>query len=150
VSSVPFNTVAFSGTAFCIFSPFLDLLSGETKRGGPGRKSNAEHALNFYEYVLSLNEKASEDKGAEMESDLDDSEERPDDEDQEDEKSVVTMETQEFLDQHNDLCEGESFLKTVGSVVASSHHVMGSHNSAQSVTRVVIFYAVVPVIWSFT
>ena len=67
-------------------SVYILAYSGETKRTGPGRKSNAEHAINFYEHVLELN-------------DQDTDQERPQDDDDE------SMDSQEFLDQHNDLCE---------------------------------------------
>ena len=67
--------------------------SGETKRTGPGRKSNAEHAINFYEYVLQMN--TQDDDG---DDDDNDGEETKDNDD-------VSMDSQEFLDQHNDLCE---------------------------------------------
>ncbi len=66
--------------------------SGETKRTGPGRKSNAEHAINFYEYVLQLNTQDDENKST-AKDDTDDNDDG------------LSMDSQEFLDQHNDLCE---------------------------------------------
>lgn len=105
--------------------------SEEKKRTGPGRKSNAEHALNFYRYVLNLEDDedpddeeeeeppvtrkprrrgrrgASERLAKRSEAELDDMEDMSEDDDDEEdvEVSVASMDSQEFFDQHNDLCE---------------------------------------------
>jgi hypothetical protein len=80
---------------FIRLTRYFSLHSGETKRTGPGRKSNAEHAINFYEYVLELNEEEEDDDGEPSTKKA-----RIDDDDDDE-----SMGSQSFLDQHNDLCE---------------------------------------------
>jgi hypothetical protein len=59
--------------------------SEDRRRSGPGRKSNAEHAIGFYEYVLDLNREGGyEDEGkakAKDDDEVDDDEEEADDDD---------------------------------------------------------------------
>jgi len=94
---------------------------GETledkKKSGPGRKSNAEHALNFYQYMLdSIKEGKYNDIKSNNGSDNERSEKKRNkrsdknesesgDEVEASSGSVVSMNSQEFFDQHNDLCE---------------------------------------------
>ena len=85
-------------------------LSRHEKRTGRGRKSNAEHAMEFYEYIL----------GKEHNDDDDDEEKDKDDDgssssskkDQDgttnkegEQTTVGSMDSQEFLNQHNDFCD---------------------------------------------
>jgi hypothetical protein len=84
-------------TYFRVASNFLSNRN-DSKRSGPGRKSNAEHAINFYQYILQLD--------AQEQSSITNDSKHPN----ENVKYVEidgnkTMELQDFLDQHNDLCE---------------------------------------------
>eukprot|EP00980_Cylindrotheca_fusiformis_P027804 scaffold22560_cov135-Cylindrotheca_fusiformis.AAC.15 len=77
---------------------------GNEKRSGPGRKSKAEHAIAFYEYALETvkppgetdNESLSEDGQSTSSSSTTVEGE---------EKTVESMDSLEFLNQHNDLCD---------------------------------------------
>jgi hypothetical protein len=80
-------------------SPLPNLAVNPLKdKSGPGRKSNAEHAVNFYEYVL---EKLTADEGEEEEGE----EEEEAEDTEEDTDDLSSMDTTEFIKQHNDLCE---------------------------------------------
>ena len=85
----------------------------------PGRKTNAEHAISFYRHVLSLNEGEREDDDEESAKET---KKRPriqrvskrkrgsDDDDEEEASkgetgSAISMDSEEFRNQHNDLCE---------------------------------------------
>jgi hypothetical protein len=74
-----------------------------TPKIGPGRKTNTEHAIGFYEYLydrLTSGKDVQETTSVEPESE-DEEEEEEDDE----ESNLSSMGTQEFNAQHNDLCE---------------------------------------------
>jgi len=74
----------------------------EKKRTGPGRKSNAEHAIAFYEYLIGH-------KGLAGKQDSDDDIASSDDDDEnsrsDQSSSSKTIDTKEFLDQHDDACD---------------------------------------------
>lgn len=78
---------------------------GEKQRSGPGRKSNAEHALSFYRHVLTLTEQEDTthqmDRAKRADEKKDDEENKTDCDDTDD----SSMDSVDFLDQHNDLCE---------------------------------------------
>lgn len=83
----------------------------DKKKSGPGRKSNAEHALNFYEYLLNSMKEAKKnsheqsDKKRSKKSGKNGSKSDDGVDDEASSASIVSMNSQEFLDQHNDLCE---------------------------------------------
>jgi chromodomain-helicase-DNA-binding protein 4 len=86
--------------------------SDDKKRPGPGRKSNAEHAIAFYEYVLNANddddeEEANEEEEEEEGQPLNKSTHKKSAVSLEDDvsTSASTMDSQEFRNQHNDLCD---------------------------------------------
>jgi hypothetical protein len=108
------------------------IYSGNQKKSGPGRRSNAENAIAFYEYVLGegdieVNEDDNDDDDDEEEEEEEEEDESndgrknnnnndDDDDDDNDNQSesssvgsdpntVESMDTQEFLNQHNDECE---------------------------------------------
>ena len=95
----------------------FSLYSGTQKRRGRGRRSNAEHAIAFYEYVLGEEGPQEEEESEESDDDDDvrmsteDGNDNNDDHGSEssseasDPKTVESMDTQEFLNQHNDECE---------------------------------------------
>ena len=66
-------------------------LNDMKEKTGPGRKSNAEHAVGFYEYVL--------------EQLLESAEEEEEDAAPEDQVEESSLDTGEFDEQHNDVCE---------------------------------------------
>lgn len=79
----------------------------EKKRTGPGRKSNAEHAIAFYEYLVG--EKGIGDK---EDSERTNTPSGEDDENSSCDRSTTTsssssktIDTEEFLNQHNDACD---------------------------------------------
>ena len=69
------NQVAFSLTHGPVPLCFLSCILSHThrppekKKSGPGRKSNAEHAVNFYNYCLELNKEGQEEDEEEHEDD---------------------------------------------------------------------------------
>eukprot|EP00533_Pseudo-nitzschia_delicatissima_P009539 CAMPEP_0116083954 /NCGR_PEP_ID=MMETSP0327-20121206/3546_1 /TAXON_ID=44447 /ORGANISM="Pseudo-nitzschia delicatissima, Strain B596" /LENGTH=1151 /DNA_ID=CAMNT_0003574871 /DNA_START=50 /DNA_END=3505 /DNA_ORIENTATION=+ len=74
----------------------------EKKRTGPGRKSNAEHAISFYEYLAGDKGIGDEDENA------DDATESTDDDENstsDQSSSSKTVDTEEFLNQHDDACD---------------------------------------------
>ncbi|KAG7347823.1 PHD-finger domain containing protein [Nitzschia inconspicua] len=111
----------------------LRKLHGNDKRTGPGRRSNADHAIAFYEYILGEDEEDGNDEDQNCETDeesdaaksadstrdnrentvKEEDEGHGDDSTNGDEstsndtnsKTVESMDTQEFLNQHNDECE---------------------------------------------
>ena len=54
-------------------------------KSGPGRKSNAENAISFYEYALDKAIHSDDDEG--------------------EDKTIESMDSQEFLNNHNDDCD---------------------------------------------
>ena len=70
------------------------LYSKHEKRTGPGRRSNAEHAIAFYEYVLEEAEEGEESDEGEGQKQA-----------SKEEGTVVSIDSQEFLNEHNDLCD---------------------------------------------
>uniref|UniRef100_A0A7S0F833 PHD-type domain-containing protein n=1 Tax=Pseudo-nitzschia arenysensis TaxID=697910 RepID=A0A7S0F833_9STRA len=74
----------------------------EKKRTGPGRKSNAEHAIAFYEYLAGNKGIGDEDDNAD-----DATEPSNDDENSasDESSSSGTVDTEEFLNQHDDACD---------------------------------------------
>lgn len=74
-------------------------------KSGPGRKSNAEHAVNFYEYVLErlTADDDDEDDNDDKKDDTDDAEDAQADE--EGSEDMSSMNTQEFNESHNEECE---------------------------------------------
>jgi hypothetical protein len=75
-------------------------------KSGPGRKSNAEHAVNFYEYVLERLT-ADDDEEEEEEEEMDETGDAQDTTQAEEEGSddMSSMNTQEFNESHNEECE---------------------------------------------
>jgi len=78
----------------------------------PGRKTNAEHAIAFYRHVLALNE--GEEESEEEEEVSETEEEKPKASNkprkmrvlkQDESASLSSMDSEEFREQHNDLCE---------------------------------------------
>jgi hypothetical protein len=83
--------------------------SNYERRTGPGRKSNAEHAIAFYEYVLGEDDSGSsiienEEEEEEEVKKPGSSKQRAEEEGDE-EKTIESMDSQEFLNQHNDECD---------------------------------------------
>ena len=83
--------------------------SHDKKRTGPGRKSNAEHAIAFYEYMLAHDDEDDESENREEKEEEEEDEKANDEEDdgtgEKEEESLQSMDSQEFLNQHNDLCD---------------------------------------------
>lgn len=76
--------------------------SGHEKRSGPGRKSKAEHAIAFFEYALES--VASNDDDSDTEEDQQSASSSSESNEGE-EKTVESMDSHEFLNQHNDFCD---------------------------------------------
>lgn len=72
----------------------------EKLRTGPGRKSNAEHALAFYRHVLTINEYQDAEMTHRVTTER--SKRAPNEQDSDSDES---LDSTDFLDQHNDLCE---------------------------------------------
>ena len=85
----------------------FSLISDKPRRG---RRTNAEHAIGFYRYMLSLNDEG-EDGDDEKEDEAKPAPKRKrvskrvETSEEETEGSVLSMDSEEFLNQHNDLCE---------------------------------------------
>lgn len=87
----------------------------EKKKSGPGRKSNAEHAINFYKFALEQNESyearskealKSPGRATKRRRTNEESEESDDDDDNNTTSSKMSsINTEDFMEQHNDLCE---------------------------------------------
>ena len=75
----------------------------EKKRTGPGRKSNAEHAIAFYEYLAGDTGIGDKDKSTEDTSESSDDDESSSSSDQS--SASNTVDTEEFLNQHDDACD---------------------------------------------
>ena len=94
------------------------------QRQGPGRKSNAEHALHFYEYLLESVQKkkdknnktadlsstsptdaTAKPKVPEEDSDESESDNEVDDNKSSSSRSDSSLDTEQFETQHNDICE---------------------------------------------
>ena len=92
-------------TNFVIALTSLSNCREEKQRSGPGRKSNAEHALSFYRHVLTINEQ--QDATQQSSRELTKRTPRDDEDDQKSKENddSSTMDSLDFLEQHNDLCE---------------------------------------------
>ena len=87
---------------YCSLTRFTLILTHreEKQRTGPGRKSNAEHALAFYRHVLTISEE--QDAKTTHRVTTERSKRDPDEPHSDSDES---MDSTDFLDQHNDLCD---------------------------------------------
>ena len=118
-------SIVFSHTQTNIFH-HISFSSEPKQRTGPGRKSNAEHAMNFYKYVLEMDENSESESESEYDEDGDDvddeegsdeeSEDEDEDEDEEEDSEQNSDEEKEATGKRNDRNDADGGKKNLSEV----------------------------------